>query len=74
MWRDGYRYSKAGVITVDLMRLAASQRAMLEFGQFDRERGAALIRRWIAATLGSGVAPRRGWATKFEMRSPSCRW
>ncbi len=43
MWRDGYRYSKAGVITVDLVRLAASQRAMPGLGQFDRERGAALM-------------------------------
>ena len=80
MWRDGYRYSKAGVITVDLVRLAASQRAMPGLGQFDRERGAALMAAMDScnARLGrgavvpgaAGFAPRRNWATKFEMRSP----
>ncbi len=80
MWRDGYRYSKAGVITVDLVRLAASQRAMPSLGQFDRERGSALMAamdscnarfgRGAVVPAAAGVAPRRGWATKFEMRSP----
>ncbi len=80
MWRDGYRYSKAGVITVDLVRLAASQRAIPGLGQFDRERGAALMAavdscnarfgRGTVVPAAAGVAPRRDWATKFEMRSP----
>ncbi len=81
MWRDGYRYNKAGVITVDLVRLAASQRAMPGLGQFDRERGAALMAavdscnaRFGRGTVVPGLAgmapARRGWATKFEMRSP----
>lgn len=78
VWKDGHRYSKAGVITVDLVPLAASQRALI--GGFDRERGAALMtaldtcnRRWgrgavVPAT--AGFAPKRTWSTKFEMRSP----
>ena len=80
VWRDGYRYSKAGVITVDLVRLAVSQRAMPGLGQFDRERGAALMAavdacnerfgRGAVVPGATGFAPRRGWATKFEMRSP----
>ena len=80
IWRDGYRYSKAGVVTVDLVRLATSQRAMPGLGQFDRERGAALMvamdscnarfGRGTVVPAAAGVAPRRNWATKFEMRSP----
>jgi hypothetical protein len=41
LWRDGYRYSKAGVMTFDLVKLAASQRAL--FDGFDRKRSAALM-------------------------------
>jgi DNA polymerase V len=80
VWRDGYRYSKAGVITVDLVPLERSQRALPGFGQLDRERGGALMealdacnRRWGrgAVVPGSADMPeRRKWATKFEMRSP----
>jgi DNA polymerase V len=37
IWRDGFRYSKAGVVTVDLVPLAGSQRALI--GGFNREGG-----------------------------------
>ena len=80
VWRDGYRYSKAGIITTDLVPLAASQRAMPGLGQFDRERGAALMAamdacnarfgRGTVVPAATGFAPRRDWSTKFEMRSP----
>ena len=80
VWRDGYRYSKAGIITTDLVPLAASQRAMPGLGQFDRERGAALMAamdtcnarfgRGAVVPAATGFAPRRDWSTKFEMRSP----
>jgi len=79
-WRDGYRYSKSGVITVDLVPLAGSQRALPGLGQFDRERGAALMtaldectRRFGRGAVvpgAAGFAPARAWSTKFEMRSP----
>jgi DNA polymerase V len=79
-WRDGYRYSKAGVLTTDLMPLAASQRAFPGLGQLDREHGAALMgaldacnRRFGRGAVvpgSAGFAPRREWSTKFEMRSP----
>ena len=78
VWRDGYRYSKAGLITVDLVPLATSQRALI--GGLDRERGGALLealdacnRRWgrgAVVPASAGFAPRRTWSTKFEMRSP----
>ena len=79
-WRDGYRYSKAGVVTTDLTSLAASQRAMPGLGQLDREMGAALMQaldacnrrfgRGAVVPGAAGFAPKREWSTKFEMRSP----
>ena len=78
IWRDGFRYSKAGVVTVDLVPLAGSQRALI--GGFDREGGEALMtaldacnRRWgrgAVVPANSGFVARRSWSTKFEMRSP----
>ena len=81
VWRDGYRYSKAGVVTVDLVRLEASQRALPGPGQADRQKAAALMAaldrcngrfgRGTVVVAAAGLAPaRRGWATRFEMRSP----
>ena len=78
LWRDGYRYSKAGVMTFDLVKLAASQRAL--FDGFDRERSAALMgamdtcnRRFGRGTVvpaAANVERRRSWSTKFQMRTP----
>ncbi len=42
VWRPGYRYSKAGVVTVDLVQLEASQRALPRLGQADCTKTAAL--------------------------------
>src|SRR5829696_3945461 len=77
-WRDGYRYSKAGVITVDLVPLEGSQRALI--GALDREKGGAIMvamdacnKRWsrgAVVSAAAGFAPRRKWSTKFQMRSP----
>lgn len=83
-WREQrdlpWRYSKAGVVTTDLVPLAASQRALI--GRLDRDRAGRLMGALDAcnARWGRGsVVParaglerqRRGWATKFEMRTPS---
>jgi DNA polymerase V len=77
-WRDGYRYSKAGVMTFDLVKLEASQRAL--FDGFDRERSAALMgamdvcnRRFGRGTVvpaAANVERKRSWSTKFQMRTP----
>ncbi|WP_246417692.1 DUF4113 domain-containing protein, partial [Methylorubrum rhodesianum] len=82
-WREQgsppWRYSKAGVVTVDLKPLAASQRALI--GRLDRERAGRLMGAMDAcnARFGRGsVVParaglaqhRRTWTTKFEMRTP----
>ncbi len=79
-WRDGYRYSKAGLVTMDLVRLASSQRALPGVGQQDRERSAALMQaldtcnrrfgRGTVVTASAGMPTVRSWSTKFEMRSP----
>jgi DNA polymerase V len=80
IWRDGFAYSKAGLITNDLVRLHESQRALPGVGQFDREHSGALMdaldacnRRWGRGTVvlaAAGFAKTRTWSTKFEMRSP----
>ncbi|MBB2959797.1 hypothetical protein FHU13_000158 [Methylobacterium sp. R2-1] len=80
VWRDGYRYSKTGVVTTDLVPLASSQRALPGFGQLDPERGAALIAaldacnsrfgRGAVVPAAAGLSQKRDWSTKFEMRSP----
>ncbi len=73
VWRDGYRYSKAAVVTVDLVPLAASQA--------DRAKAAALMatldscncrygRGAVVVAAAGQQASREGWATKFELRSP----
>ena len=80
VWRDGYRYSKAGLITVDLVPLAGSRRALAGMDLGDREASASLMaaldacnRRFGRGTVvpgSAGFAPRRDWSTRFEMRSP----
>jgi DNA polymerase V len=74
-WREGYRYSKAGVFTTDLVPIAKSQRAL--FGRI-RERSERLMHaldsintRYGRGTLfpaANGI--RRSWDTRFDMRSP----
>ncbi|WP_438346192.1 Y-family DNA polymerase [Methylorubrum populi] len=78
VWKDGYRYSKAGIITTDLMPLEASQRALI--GGLDRERSRPLMEalddcnrrhgRGSVVLASSGWAKARSWSTKFNMRSP----
>lgn len=76
IWRDGYRYSKAGIVTTDLVRLSYSQRALI--GGFDREKGGKLMAALDAANkrFGRGAVTiaaagiKREWEPKFAMRSP----
>ena len=74
VWREGFAYSKAGIITTDLMPLAASLRAFI--GGVDRERSGPLMDalnsrygRGSVAIASAGLAKDRGWFTKFDMRS-----
>jgi DNA polymerase V len=76
--RARYRHSKAGTITVDLLPLEMSQRALI--GGLDRERSGELMaamdtcnRPWGRGSVmpaKAGMPEKRDWSTKFEMRSP----
>ncbi len=78
VWRDGYRYSKAGIVTTDLMPLESSQRALI--GGLDREIGGRLMEaldacnrrfgRGAVVPASAGWTKDRTWSTKFELRSP----
>jgi len=68
-----------GVITNDLVPLAALARALPGLAQLDREHGAALMGALDACNCplgrgpvvpgGDGFAPKGEWSTKFDMRS-----
>jgi DNA polymerase V len=79
IWKAGYRYAKAGLMTVDLVPLESSQRALI--GGLDRERAGRLMSALDACNARHGrgaVFPaaaglsrqRKAWITKFDMRSP----
>lgn len=73
-----WRYSKAGVVTTDLMTLDESLRALI--GQLDRKRSAPLMAamdacnarfgRGAVVPARAGLPEKRTWSTKFVMRSP----
>lgn len=79
IWKFGYRYAKAGLMTVDLVPMEASQRALI--GALDREKSGRLMEAMDACNrkLGRGVVfpaaagidrQKKAWITKFDMRSP----
>ena len=80
VWCGGHRYSKARLVTVDLVPLADSQRALPGMDLGDRAMSANLMaaldtcnRRFGRGTVVTGAAgfpSKGGWSTKFEMRSP----
>ncbi|WEK03366.1 MAG: Y-family DNA polymerase [Candidatus Devosia phytovorans] len=84
LWQSGYRYSKAGIVTQDLVPPPIPQRAL--FDQLNHEKAAKVMaamdeanRRWGRATVvpaAVGIAAKSAFTTKFEMRSPryTTRW
>lgn len=79
IWKNGYRYSKAGLMTVDLVAPEMSQRALI--GALDREKGGRLMEALDACNQKRGrgvvfpaaagiVRQRKAWVTRFDMRSP----
>jgi DNA polymerase V len=79
IWKSGYRYAKAGLMTVDIVPLEASRRALI--GALDREKSGRLMEALDACNrkLGRGVVfpaaagiarQQKAWVTKFDMRSP----
>jgi DNA polymerase V len=73
-----WRYSKAGIVTNDLVPLIDSPRALI--GALDRERSGPLMAamdacntRWgrgAVVPARAGPVSKRDWNTKFEMRTP----
>lgn len=85
LWAPGFRYSKAGIITQDLVPPAARQRAL--FDSMDHDKAAKVMaamdeanRRWGRATVvpaaTMGGPAKQTFSTKFDMRSPrfTTRW
>ena len=79
IWKSGYRYAKAGLMTVDLVPLEGSQRALI--GALDRDKAERLMAaldacnarngRGAVFSAASGVErQKRAWVTRFDMRSP----
>ncbi|WP_367184078.1 DUF4113 domain-containing protein [Devosia sp.] len=82
LWRSGFRYSKAGIITQDLVAPPIPQLAL--FDGLNHERAARVMAAMDAANARFGrgtvvpaaIGTKVKWATKFEMRSPryTTRW
>ncbi|AMJ63250.1 Y-family DNA polymerase [Bosea sp. PAMC 26642] len=79
IWKSGYRYAKAGLMTVDIVPLETSQRALI--GALDREKSGRLMDaldacnqkhgRGTVFSAAAGIArQKKAWITKFDMRSP----
>ena len=73
-----WRYSKAGLVTTDLVPLDDAPRPL--FDAHDREKSGALMAaldacnsrfgRGAVVPARAGLVEKRSWSTKFEMRSP----
>ncbi len=73
-----WRYSKAGLVTTDLVPLDDAPRPLFE--AHDREKSGALMAamdacnsrfgRGAVVPARAGLVEKRSWSTKFEMRSP----
>lgn len=79
IWKSGYRYAKAGLMTVDIVPLEAPQRALI--GALDREKSGRLMEaldacnarhgRGTVFSAAAGIArQQKAWVTKFDKRSP----
>lgn len=82
LWKPGFRYSKAGIMTDELVKPEAAQHVL--FGNLDPERSArAMVAldqingRWGRGSLAVASAGiRKPWAATFDMRTPryTTRW
>lgn len=82
LWRPGFRYSKAGIITQDLVAPPIPQLALFDGLNHDRAARVMAAMDEANARFGRGtvvpaaVGIKVKWATKFELRSPryTTRW
>lgn len=82
LWKPGFRYSKAGLLTGELVKPELAQRVL--FADTDPERGAkamsamdSINARWGRGSLSVASAGiRKPWAATFDMRTPryTTRW
>lgn len=84
LWKSGFRYSNAGIVTLDLV--CPSERQPALFDAMDHEKAVKAMaavdlanKRWGRATVvpaALGIANKGAFTTKFEMRSPgyTTRW
>lgn len=76
LWKPGFRYSKAGLVTDELVRPGQAQRVL--FADMDPKRGEkamaamdSINARWGRGTLGIASAGiKKPWAATFNMRTP----
>jgi DNA polymerase V len=77
IWKPGYPYAQAGLMTVDIVPLGMSQRALI--GALDRECSSRLMEaldacnakhgRGTVFPAAAGIArQQKAWITKFDMR------
>jgi hypothetical protein len=75
-WRDGYAYTKAGIMLDDLVAADMRPRTLFEDDTGKRDRLMSALDeingkfgKWTAVTASQGF--RREWKLRSEMRSPS---
>jgi len=81
IWRDGYRYSKAGVLLDGLVKPEAAQPSLFDATP-DKARSQRLMQaldsvnaahgRGSLQLAGAGIPRQRQWSARFDQRSP--RW
>jgi DNA polymerase V len=77
IWRDGYRYSKAGVMLNGLVPAARAPRTLFSTMRADRSARLMTALDAINGRMGSdtlrpaGMGIKRGWRVRFDQRSPS---
>jgi DNA polymerase V len=78
IWKSGYRYAKASLMTVDLVPLEPSQRALI--GSLDREKSGRLMaaldacngrhgRGTVFLAAANVARQHKAWIIRFDMRS-----
>ena len=76
IYRDGFRYSKAGIVMDDLIPAGSGPRPLFDARDRDQSERLMTAIDAVNAKFGRGaIAPaaagiRRDWQTKFDMRSP----
>jgi len=77
IWRDGYRYSKAGVMLNGLVSPARAQRTLFNVMHANKSARLMTALDAINGRMGSdtlrpaGMGIKRGWQVRFDLKSPA---